>query len=353
MTVFKNRNELLYQLRMQRSMSAKRFATFLDVPLSGYVDLENGRISPLSDTKKKWKPNALKIAENLSMLVEDLWPEEAKEIRKASALKEAGAVQAYLQSYDSLQVRNPEEILMDKELVPQVDRALRTLTPVEEYILRSRFGLDDHTMEGETLAQIATRHDVARQTIMQKEARALRKLRHPARSKKLREWVEDVDKCNYERVLDHNGIERKSSKEDESKTNRGIWGGHEYIPYNASDYVWKRGAERAIEYARAREYARGQAESTPHSKPSKPVEVDFATKNRLDAVRPTGYVISKEYEPSKIEKLVAELVMAKRTLSHPLFKTGDKRAAIQKRICDLHMAIRKIKNRPSLLNGTK
>lgn len=345
MVVIKNRNELLYQLRMQRSMSVKRFATFLDVPLSGYVDLENGRISPLSDTKKKWKTNALKIAENLSMLVEDLWPEEAKEVKKASALKEAGAVQAYLQSYDSLQVRNPEEILIDKELVPQMDMALKTLTPVEEYILRSRFGLDDRTMEGETLAQIATRHDVARQTIMQKEARALRKLRHPARSKKLREWVEDVDKCNYERVLDRNGMEKKSSKKGESKTNRGIWGGHEYIPYNASDYVWKRGAERA------REYAREQAESTPHSEPSKPVEV--ATKDRLDAVRPTGYVISKEYGPSKIEKLVAELVMAKRSLSHPLFKTGDKREAIQKRIYDLHMAIRKIKNRPSLLNGTK
>lgn len=64
---------------------------------------------------------------------------------------------------------------------------LGTLTPREEKVLRLRFGLEDgrpHTLE-----EVGKEFDVTRERIRQIEAKALRKLRHPSRSKKLKDFL--------------------------------------------------------------------------------------------------------------------------------------------------------------------
>ena len=70
----------------------------------------------------------------------------------------------------------------------QLMNVLDTLTPREEKVLRLRFGLDDG--KARTLEEVGKEFNVTRERIRQIEAKALRKLRHPSRSKKLKDFLE-------------------------------------------------------------------------------------------------------------------------------------------------------------------
>ena len=65
---------------------------------------------------------------------------------------------------------------------------LKTLTPREAKVLKLRFGLDDGRQR--TLEEVGKEFDVTRERIRQIEAKALRKLRHPSRSKKLKDFLD-------------------------------------------------------------------------------------------------------------------------------------------------------------------
>ena len=85
-------------------------------------------------------------------------------------------------------VVSPSEAVVHLNLSEQTRKVLSTLTPREEKVLKMRFGIDekaDHTLE-----EVGQNFDVTRERIRQIEAKALRKLRHPSRSKKLRSFVE-------------------------------------------------------------------------------------------------------------------------------------------------------------------
>ncbi len=85
-------------------------------------------------------------------------------------------------------VVSPIEAVIKANLSEQTARVLSTLTPREEKVLRMRFGIgekSDHTLE-----EVGQDFEVTRERIRQIEAKALRKLRHPSRSKKLKSFVE-------------------------------------------------------------------------------------------------------------------------------------------------------------------
>ena len=83
---------------------------------------------------------------------------------------------------------NPEMLLDRIALKSDLAEALNTLTPKEQEILIKRYGLDG---EGpRTLEDVAKDYGVTRERIRQIEAKALRKLRHPSRSRKLKGWLE-------------------------------------------------------------------------------------------------------------------------------------------------------------------
>jgi len=73
-------------------------------------------------------------------------------------------------------------------LKEQLEEVLETLTPREEKVLRLRFGLDDG--RARTLEEVGQQFGVTRERIRQIEAKALRKLRHPSRSRKLKDYLE-------------------------------------------------------------------------------------------------------------------------------------------------------------------
>ncbi|MCA1792388.1 MAG: RNA polymerase sigma factor RpoD [Desulfotignum sp.] len=83
----------------------------------------------------------------------------------------------------------PSEAAIDFSLSEQTRKILATLTPREEKVLRMRFGIgekSDHTLE-----EVGKDFTVTRERIRQIEAKALRKLRHPTRSKKLKTFIEN------------------------------------------------------------------------------------------------------------------------------------------------------------------
>jgi RNA polymerase primary sigma factor len=85
-------------------------------------------------------------------------------------------------------VVSPLDAVIKSNLSEQTSRVLATLTPREEKVLRMRFGIgekSDHTLE-----EVGQDFEVTRERIRQIEAKALRKLRHPSRSKKLKSFVE-------------------------------------------------------------------------------------------------------------------------------------------------------------------
>ncbi len=82
----------------------------------------------------------------------------------------------------------PAEVAAFTLLKEQLMEGLDTLTPREEKVLRLRFGLDDG--KARTLEEVGREFNVTRERIRQIEAKALRKLRHPSRSKKLKDFLE-------------------------------------------------------------------------------------------------------------------------------------------------------------------
>src|ERR1700719_1516900 len=87
-------------------------------------------------------------------------------------------------------VVSPAEAVINVNLKDQTGQVLRTLTPREEKVIKMRFGLEDGSEH--TLEEVGQSFAVTRERIRQIEAKALRKLRHPSRSRKLRAFLDGV-----------------------------------------------------------------------------------------------------------------------------------------------------------------
>jgi len=84
----------------------------------------------------------------------------------------------------------PQMVDSNVRSATRLRRGLKTLSPREEKIIKMRFGLEDGSEH--TLEEVGQNFAVTRERIRQIEAKALRKLRHPSRSRKLRAFMDGV-----------------------------------------------------------------------------------------------------------------------------------------------------------------
>jgi len=88
-------------------------------------------------------------------------------------------------------ITNPADSVISANLREITDEVLKSLTPREEKVIKMRFGLGPNSSE-HTLEEVGQHFAVTRERIRQIEAKALRKLRHPSRSRKLRAFLESI-----------------------------------------------------------------------------------------------------------------------------------------------------------------
>ena len=86
-------------------------------------------------------------------------------------------------------ITSPSDVLINKNLAEQTRNVLATLTPREQKVLSMRFGIGEK--RDHTLQEVGQDFELTRERIRQIEAKALRKLRHPSRSKRLRSFLEN------------------------------------------------------------------------------------------------------------------------------------------------------------------
>ncbi len=83
---------------------------------------------------------------------------------------------------------SPLDIAIQDDMKRNIGRSLSSLSPKEQNIIKKRFGIGEDTPH--TLEEVGLEFDVTRERIRQIEVKAIRKLRHPSRSKWLREFIE-------------------------------------------------------------------------------------------------------------------------------------------------------------------
>ena len=136
------------------------------------------------------EPTAQEIGEEL-----EVSPQKVKEIAKVSqlpvSLESPIGEEEDSRLGDFIEDRNampPVDAASKQLLKEQIDDVLSTLTPRERRVLQLRFGLEDG--RSRTLEEVGREFNVTRERIRQIEAKALRKLRHPSRSRKLKDYLE-------------------------------------------------------------------------------------------------------------------------------------------------------------------
>ena len=139
------------------------------------------------------EPNSEEIAERMG---NGITPEKVREIQKIAldpvSLETPIGEEDYSHLGDFIEDKDamsPDQYANNELLKDEIDLILSTLTDREEKVIRLRFGLEDGRTR--TLEEVGKEFDVTRERIRQIEAKALRKLKNPTKSKRLKEFLED------------------------------------------------------------------------------------------------------------------------------------------------------------------
>jgi len=135
------------------------------------------------------EPTAQELAQALGMSVEKVHILEERSQPVLSlelSVAEEGRLMDFIADHTAI---NPAEMAIQEELIDYLNSALKELSPREQYILRTRFGLDDGHMR--TLEEIGRELQLTRERVRQIEARALDRLRDPAYHPRLRGLVDN------------------------------------------------------------------------------------------------------------------------------------------------------------------
>lgn len=185
----KIRNNLIRARRRAMGLSPKQLGVLCGVSYELVLQYEALSTSPVSKKQygastivRSWRPSARKLASFFGVLPEELWPEAVLAIKttvlttevEADKLLPAESVQLALMPDD---IKNPEDLMVEAEMVTIVQNALLSIPKRERDVIKSIF------WDGKTLEEAGKKKKLSRERIRQIEARGLRMLRHPSRSR--------------------------------------------------------------------------------------------------------------------------------------------------------------------------
>lgn len=174
----------LRALREKAGFSQAEVSSLLGASRVG-TEIERGLTLPYTP-EGLWKPWAPKLAELYDSTLQKLFPEYLSLVVGKAPCSKDHWYEVWSERH-SLYTASPDELYDHKELVVACSKALRLLTPREERIVRDRLGIDD-CGEGKTLNEVGKDFELSTERIRCIEAKAFRKLRHPTRSRLLKDW---------------------------------------------------------------------------------------------------------------------------------------------------------------------
>lgn len=190
----KVKNNLLYSAVMAYGYpSLLQFCEKEKVAYGSLGSLINMTKSAL-DSQGNFTPFVLKLCEKLRKLPEELFSatqlETELETNKFTKTVQEAEMRFMLENQQ--EVLSPDMLLQHDQMIEETNKLVETLTPREQKVINLRFGLDG--THAHTLEEVSKIFGVNRERIRQIEAKALRKLRHPSRAEKIRQFIhEDED----------------------------------------------------------------------------------------------------------------------------------------------------------------
>ncbi len=155
-------------------------------------DIINMKISPLG-ADGNFRPVVYRISEVLDCMPEDLFSDTQMHAAIESNRRtfQVNEAEMHFMLANSPDQKLLEEIVAEDEKHEAVNEMLETLTPREEKVINLRFGLNGN--QEHTLKAVADIFEVGIERIRQIEAKALRKLRHPSRSRNVRDFMDSQE----------------------------------------------------------------------------------------------------------------------------------------------------------------
>lgn len=184
------RNNNLYKRRKDLGLNQKEIAELIGIKQSLYSSYELMNANPIYLGKQKKpliKDTAKKIINFFNVEFEDIWTEGILGVVQTKKVIEFDST-IYLPEMTRGCLPTPQETLEKKELKENIDNVLSTLKPREAEILVMRFGLAGG--EEENHESIGQKFHITKERVRQIEAKALRMMRCPIRSKKLEPFCE-------------------------------------------------------------------------------------------------------------------------------------------------------------------
>lgn len=182
------RNNRLYRLIFDNYPSVLKFCEALGVhpvEVGAYLNLKK---SPILKNGYGYRRTCRRIADHFFLPVEEIFPIELYQLKEHELSLEMRIEHLPFHECTELEGGDDPNVEAEiSELRERIEEVLSTLNPRYAKILRMRFGLEGSNGE-ETLDEVAGEFQVTKERIRQMEAKALRKLRHPSRSRKLKDF---------------------------------------------------------------------------------------------------------------------------------------------------------------------
>lgn len=186
-------NLILSAIEKAGYKSIAAFCRDNDIPVSRIMEFISLRKSPLNKDGTFSSP-AQQLMDALCALPEDLWTQDqmyaALKSNRRSMTMDETRMELLMYGENHETPKLPEDLIYEKEVSKLVGEVLDTLPRRKAKILRLRNGMEDNS-EGMTLNEVADKFNVTHERARQIEARALRDMRHPSRSKALIQILED------------------------------------------------------------------------------------------------------------------------------------------------------------------